>query len=295
MNPWWQSFDGSINKITDYTYEIKGNYKIKDNKLIITELPIGESTYNYKEFLEKMLVGTASTGSTGSTKSKILKKNNSLINYTDNNTDTKIYFELTFEDKYLEDNIDNIEKLYKLSKKYSITNMHLYNSKGVIQKYLNVKEIMEEYYTVRLDFYIKRKNYQLNILINELENISHKVKFITMVINNEIIVNNKKKNIIESELEKYNFPKLGDNKSYDYLLSMPIYNLTFEKIEELRKLEDKKQSEYNELNKIEPKDLWKLELIQLKEEYIKWYENKLSIDNNLVNNSSKDKKNKKNK
>ena len=299
MDPWWQSFDGSINKITEYTYEIKGNYKIKDNKLIITELPIGESTYNYKEFLEKMLVGTTSTGTgtgTGSSaKSKILKKNNSLINYTDNNTDTKIYFELTFEDKYLEDNIDNIEKLYKLSKKYSITNMHLYNSKGVIQKYLNVKEIMEEYYNVRLDFYIKRKNYQLNILKIELENISHKVKFITMVINNEIIVNNKKRNIIELELEKYTFPKLGENKSYDYLLSMPIYNLTFEKIEELKKLEDKKQSEYNELNKIEPKELWKLELTQLKEEYIKWYEKKLLIDNNLVNNSSKDKKDKKNK
>ena len=108
-----------------------------------------------------------------------------------------------------------------------------------------------------------------------------------MVINNELIVNNTKKNIIETELEKHKFPKMGHNISYDYLLSMPIYNLTYEKIEELKKLEEKKQKEYDELNKLEPKTIWKLELNELKEKYNKWYEEKLLIDNNQKTNSKK--------
>ena len=274
MDPWWQSFDGKINKISNNSYEIKGKYSINGNKLIITELPIGESTYNYKEFLEKMLVGLPSKG-------KQIKKNTELISYTDNNTDTKIYFELTFEENYLRNNIDNIEKLYKLSRKYSITNMHLYSPLGHIKKYNNVKEIIKEYYNVRLDLYIKRKDYQLAILKNDLENISYKVKFILMVINNELVVNNKKKSEIEIELEANKFIRLGNNKSYDYLLSMPIYNLTNEKIEELRKLEDKKQSEYDELYKMEPKKIWILELNELKDKYIKWYEEKLLVDNSI--------------
>ena len=291
MDPWWQSFDGSVVKINENSYEIKGKYEIKGNKLIITELPIGESTYNYKEFLEKILSGIPSqTKNTKKTKEPkkeskkennlVCKKENNLISYSDNNTDTKIYFELLFEENYLDENINNIEKIYKLSKKYSITNMHLYSPKGNIKKYLNVKDIIKDYYDVRLDFYNRRKEYQLNILKNELENISHKVKFIFMVINNELIVNNTKKNIIEIELEKHKFPKTGHNISYDYLLSMPIYNLTYEKIEELKKLEEKKQTEYDELDKLEPKTIWKLELNELKEKYNKWYEEKLLIDNN---------------
>lgn len=55
MNPWWQGFIGTVKKISNYNYEILGNWKIKDNTLIINELPIGEWTSNYKEFLEKLL------------------------------------------------------------------------------------------------------------------------------------------------------------------------------------------------------------------------------------------------
>ena len=46
-----QTLDGMKND--DNNYEIHGNYKINGNKMIITELPVGEWTSNYKEFLEK--------------------------------------------------------------------------------------------------------------------------------------------------------------------------------------------------------------------------------------------------
>ena len=72
--------------------------KIINNKLIITELPVCEWTFNYKEFLEKILEN---------------KKASPLLSYKDNNTDTEVYFELTFEDDYLQ-NTQEIAKNYHL-------------------------------------------------------------------------------------------------------------------------------------------------------------------------------------
>ena len=52
--------------------------------------------------------------------------------------------------------------------------------------------------------------------------------------------------------------------SYDYLLGMPIYQLTHEKIEELKKQEKEKNAEYKSLNELTAEDIWKHELIELK-------------------------------
>jgi DNA gyrase/topoisomerase IV subunit B len=253
MDPWWQGFDGTVIKINDFNYEVNGNWKIKDNKLIITELPVGEWTSNYKEFLEKILN----------------TKNSHLLNYVDNNTDTQVYFELIFEDGYL-DNNPGIEKTLHLCKKLSITNMHLFGPDGSIKKYNTIEEIMIDYYNIRVDLYTKRQQHQLSILKKQLKMISYKVKFILMVIEKKININNTKKQEIEEKLEHYKFPKL-DNMSYDYLLSMPIYNLTFEKIEELKKQQEDKTNEYEELESKSPEDIWLYELNVLEVKYNKFY------------------------
>jgi DNA topoisomerase-2 len=282
MDPWWQGFNGIVKKIDNYNYEIYGNWHIKNSKLIITELPVGEATYNYKEFLEKMLEDDSKKNKDD--KKKVKKKDDSLISYKDNNTDVDVYFELIFEDDYLENlNTEDINKIYHLCKKYSITNMHLYNPNGHIKKYDNVEEIMKDYFYVRLDLYQKRKDYQLNILEYQLKLISFKVKFILNVIDKKIDVNNKKKIEIEEKLEELEFPKFGKNKddtklSYDYLLTMPIHNLSFEKVEEFKKSELDKQTEYNELKDMSIKEIWLNELDLLEKKYNKWMNNKLNND-----------------
>ena len=178
MDPWWQGFEGTVAKVDDYNYEIYGLYQVKDNKLIITELPVGEATSDYKEFLEKLLEGdevkkvvVTSTkapvkGKKAPVKKPVVKKekeDNSFLSYKENNTDEKIYFELTFEDGYL-NSIKDIDKVYHLVKKYSINNMNLFDRNGTIKKYNTVLDIINEYYLVRLEFYEKRKAYQLDLL-----------------------------------------------------------------------------------------------------------------------------------
>ena len=279
INPWWKGFEGSITKVDDYNYEIRGNYQMKNNKLIITELPVGEWTSNYKEFLDKMLEDAQVVPSKGKTKDEDKKrkpKKTSLISYKDNNTDVKVHFELSFDEGYLDDiSPMELEKDFHLCKKYSITNMHLYGAEGHIKHYESVNDIIQDYYNVRIELYQKRKDYQLAILEFQVKMITWKVKFILMIINEELVINNKKKTDIESKLEEHKFPRLGRNKdddksSYDYLLSMPVYNFTKEKIDELKAQKDDKETEYNELVELTPENMWNSELDVLIEKYEKF-------------------------
>jgi len=271
LNPWWQGFTGSIidnkNETSfDTSYTVSGTWKIKGNKLIITELPIGEWTSDYKEFLEKMLQE---------------KKDNPFKGYIDNNTDTKVYFELEFEDDFLEE-LDSIkiEKMFHLNKRFSLGNMHLYNYNGTITRYETIYDIIDDFYNVRLDLYQKRKDNKLENLEYYLKLISLKVKFILMIINKKLEINNKKKSEIEEKLIELKFTKIEE--SYNYLLSMPIYNLTQEKIEELKKQENEKQTEYDTLVKMKPHDLWLIDLDDFENAYDKWIEAKKEKENNNV-------------
>ena len=298
MNPWWQGFEGIVSKIDEFNYEIYGTWSINDNKLLITELPVGEWSSNYKEFLEKILDDVPLRGKVDDKKvKKGPKKENPFISYKDNNTDSKVHFELTFEDGYLQ-NAKDIDKQFHLYKKYSIANMHLYGPEGHIKHYDTVEEIMRDYFNVRLDLYQVRKEYQLAILEHQLKLISYKVKFILMVVKKELQINNKKRSEIEEKLEENKFPKIGRSKddtkiSYDYLLSMPIYSLTQEKIEELKNQQENKEAEYDELNDKTPKDIWLSELDVLEAEYTKWYDKKLKeAKENIIKKKSKKSKNK---
>jgi len=270
MAPWYQGFKGEI-KRKDDTYEMSGKWHIneKGNKLIIHELPVGEWSSDYKEFLEKMLDDTTPPKKDGKPVKE--KKKNPFIGYSDNNTDMKVHFELEFEPEYLE-NMKDVESTFHLVKKISISNMHLYNKNGAIQKYDTIESILDEYYEVRLDLYLKRKNYLLNELSAQLKIISWKVKFILMIIEKKLEVNNKKKSEIETKLEENKFPR--HENTYNYLLGMPIYNLTNEKIEELKKQETEKQSEFDSLVEKTPEQLWIKDLDELDLAYDKWMETK---------------------
>lgn len=254
MKPYYNNFNGSIDKIDKNNFEIKGTYKIKNEKkkdiLIIDELPVFQWTQNYKEYIEKLL-------DVESTKKKRFN------NYKENHTDERVLFEIEFNKDTIPDD-DDIMKEFKLVRKIGLTNMHLYSNDGCIKKYNSIKEIMMEYYHKRLELYEKRKEYILNILKNQLDTLSYKCKFILMVVEKKLIVNNRKKIDIEGDLIKHKFPKLGDNNDYNYLLGMPIYSLTYEKIEELKKQINIKETEYNNLMNKTGKDLWKDELNELK-------------------------------
>ena len=277
--PWYKGFTGDIIKLTDKSYITKGKYKIiSNNSLIVTELPIGKWTHNFKEFLDS-LIDNQKTDKF------------SIKDYENNSTDTIVYFKIIVSDHKRLKNIkynkkkqtDTIEELFKLytTKNTSLTNIHLYDSNNIIKKYNNVNEIIDEYYVIRLKLYKTRKEYELNKLKGELLLENTKIRFINDVINENIIIYRKKKEVITKELETHKYPyyvknelieykKNDSNKDkYNYLIKIPLYNFTEEKIIELQDKIDKLTNQYNNLDKKTIHELWLDELNIFEKEYKK--------------------------
>ena len=290
IKPFYIGHSGLIEKDNN-KYISKGKFIRKtSNTIEITELPIGTWTQDYKEFLESCLE-----------KPKFKLKDYESY-YTENSISFILQFESGAVNSYLEydkgsDNITKFEKDFKLitSKQLSTTNMHMFNEEGTIIKMNNVLDIIENFYKFRLKWYQIRKDYIIDKLKNELIFLDARIKFILDIIEDRLKINNKKKSKIEEYLEKNNYPKKQDSdknkKNYDYLIRMPIWNLTYEKKEELLKeLKDKKDMLENITNtKIE--DMWINDLNEFEKEYDKYYINRIEDLQNI--NMKKPKKSKK--
>jgi DNA topoisomerase-2 len=194
-----------------------------------------------------------------------------IVDFKNNSTEKVVHFTIKFKKEDLHElRLKNeIENVFKLTdtKYTNYSNMHLYNSKGVITKYDTVEEILREFYMVRLAFYMKRKEYMLRIMQHELDIYQAKIRFIEEFIDGTIDIMRKEDEEIQLLLEERHYPKFGANDntvveefSYDYLLNMKIRSLTKKKIDELKGLFEKKQALYNELSSKTEKELWKDDL-----------------------------------
>ena len=206
-------------------------------------------------------------------------------------------FELEFKKGYLS-SAKNLDKFLKMEKSVRLSNIHLYNKNGTIKKYKVIRDIMEEFFKIRLEMYVKRKEHILNKLKNELDFLSYKVKFILAIISKDIKINNKSKDYIESTLVKLEFPILSksvddkNEKNYNYLLGMNLWSLSYEKVEELKKQCQEKETEYKKIKEQTPEDMWKEELDELLVSYEKWYQLKKDDVGELNKVKSKSKKKK---
>ncbi|XP_058080645.1 DNA topoisomerase 2-like [Magnolia sinica] len=161
-----------------------------------------------------------------------------------------------------------------------------FDARGVIKKYDSPEKILEEFFHLRLEFYVKRKKVMLDNLEIKLLRLFNKVRFIIGVVEGEIIVSNRKRADLVLELQQKGFtsflktkgidtseameieeneetPEVGRvarASDYEYLLSMPIGTLMLEKVQELLAEKGKQEMEVEELKKETPKSLWMKDL-----------------------------------
>jgi DNA topoisomerase-2 len=290
--PYYLGFNGSITKDSKNQYESRGIYNwLTDTTLEITELPIGTWTENYKEFLENII------------------QNNqfNLKSFESHYTAKNIKFILHFTPgaRAIHNNIEKFENNFKLvsTKNLSINNMHLYTEKGAIKKYNNTSSILKEWSKIRLLKYFERKICQIKNLENDYNILSNKIRFILDVINGNIKIMNVKLDIISKRLNELNYSKIykdsdndiddNDNsiiKGYNYLLKMPISQLTLDRKIILEKEVDDIKNILDKLKNTNIQDIWFNELNTL---LSKWCEHKQFIENDYLNdkNSNKNKTN----
>jgi len=251
MTPWFRGFTGSVQALPDKNkYSVKGKWSWPSARiLVISELPVGTWTNNYKEFLEKAL-----DGQQGFKKENVLSVDSK---YTDTTVKFTVKLAPEFATKIRQDEQLFLKK-FKLVSNIDTTNMHAFDATGTIKKYHNELEILTDFFVLRLDFYKQRKQYQLEILQHQLTIIQQKVRFLQMVVNGEFTFKNRKKDELITELQAKQISQLRG--SFDYLLNMPMWNMTADKIQEFISKGAATQLQIVALTQSSPENLWQFDL-----------------------------------
>jgi len=294
MHPYYYGFNGDI--IPDPTkagsYTINGKIeRVDDETLLITELPVKTWTQDYKQFLEKMMTGSEQKKSDDkkTTKKEVEPE---IKDFKENHTDTTVSFTVNASKELL----DEFEKerggllnKFKLTGKMSTSNMNAFDEQNRIIKFDTAESMLEYFYKVRLEFYVKRKDHLLINMRRDQRILSNKARFIEEVCSGNLVVSNRKKKDLLSDLKQREyemFPKDGKNgqdtnsgdeeddehnsddelaKGYEYLLGMKIWSLTYEKALKLRQELEEKTNAVSKLETTPPTALWEADLDQIEE------------------------------
>lgn len=215
---------------------IRGKFEIKNTTTIhITELPPSMTYEKYEAHLDKLL------------------EEKSIQDYEDNCKDDINYI-IKFKRSDLNKlSNDDIFKLLKLEESQT-ENLTTLDENNKLKIFDSVSDIIEYFVNFRIKYYQLRKDHILDKKKKELNILSNKGKFIKLILENKIIINNKLKIDIINQIESNNIDKIDE--SYDYLLRMPIYSLTKELFEKLKQDFKIKKEEITEIEKQDPKQMY---------------------------------------
>ena len=186
--------------------------------------------------------------------------------YNDNSTNIDVNIEIIFNrgtlQKY-DENSDVFIKKLKLKSSINLSNMNLFDNNEKLKHYPNIKEIIDDYYVTRLEFYNKRRTFMIKQLENECLILQNKWNYIQEVLNDTIDLRKKKINEINEMLENKNYMKM--EKSFNYLIKMSMDSVSEESIKQLKDKYDEKQKELEYLKNTTIEKMWLNDLDELKE------------------------------
>jgi len=287
--PYYDGFTGETIKLSDQKYLFKGVYKkVGIDKIQVTELPVGFWTDDFKEHLESL---TETTDKNGKKITPIVK------DYDDMSKDTTIDFTITLTKGKLDElmgatddkGCNELEKVFKLFTSGSLTNMHLFDADEQLKKYDTIPEIINDYYTKRLELYQERKDYLIAALSAELLLLSNKAKYIKENLDGTIDLRRKKRDEVVEMLSSKGYDIMDDDADYKYLTRMPMDSVTEENVCKLEKERGTKQAQLEEVQTTSISEMWSKELDEFLVEYTKFKEEKQK----LISGLSSDKKEKK--
>jgi DNA topoisomerase-2 len=252
LSPWIKGFTGTFSRIenTQKSWNINGRYTVKNTSTVeIHEIPPSFTYEKYEQHLESLI------------------ERGVLHSYDDNSSETVNYV-LKFPRQSLSDIIKKkkLDDVLKMNERET-ENFTTLDETGRLKIFENAEEIISYFVNFRLSYYEIRKNRLLQNMRDEEVVLSNKVKFIKSIIEEKLVLNNRKKDEIEKDLQRLEFDK-KDN-SWNYLTSMPIFSLTKEKLEELMKSLDDRRVEISKIENTNHKDMYRNDLQELKKKILK--------------------------
>jgi DNA topoisomerase-2 len=211
--------------------------KVKEGEYLVTELPPGTWTQDYREWLEKEL-----------TEGRIK-------DYVDTSTDKDVHIVIRgIHENTLTKSLDMHARL---------SNMHAFNAKGQITKYPTLNAILKEYAEVRLALYETRRQHQIRAMEAELPYHENVMRFIQDQCEDapQIVLKKKSRAECDATFAKFGYAQIDG--SYDYLMRLPVSSFTREQMDKHHAKLDDLRSSIAKLWKTTAADLWLTELSAL--------------------------------
>jgi DNA topoisomerase-2 len=249
LHPYLKGFSGSIVQDEENTnrFYFRGNFERKNStELIITELKPFETLEGYLTYLDKLI------------NEKVIK------DYIDESENDNYKFTIkvvgsgvdSFWDKYNTD--DKIRKILNLEEPTN-ENLTIFDNNNKLKVYENISDYVIEWLDWRLSKYQKRKDFIISDLEKKLKLALSRAYFIKSVLDKTIIIEKQSKADIISQLEKIDKIEKVEN-SYDSYLNMPLYSLSQERIDSLRKEVEKLKIELENIKSTSIEDMWKKDI-----------------------------------
>lgn len=264
--PYYQGFKGTVEKMQDNKYLIRGIYEVHNDTVHITELPIGTWTMPYISYLETLMDG--GTDKSGKRVPPSIKDFTSIC--TEVMVDITVSFPKGRVAELMEtvdaNGYNGVEKLLKLQTTVSTTNMHMFNSECKLHKYDSVSEIIDDFYAVRIKVYQNRKAAMVQSMNKKLVRLSNRARYIQETLKGTIDLRRKNATQVNDLLTNMSFEQIDGD--YKYLIKMPMDSVTEENVASIMKEKETTAMELNTLMATTVEQMWLHELSVLEKEYL---------------------------
>lgn len=245
LPPYIETFNGTflVDSENHKKWYIKGIFKIENTSTVrVTELVPSMNYEKWEELLDNLI------------------EKKQIINW-ENVGKGRIDYVIKFTREKLATLTEaDIDKMLKLTDQVT-ENFTVLDEFGKLKIFESAQDILKYFCDFRLTYYDKRKAFQLNKIKEDIIKFNMRYKFVKLVIDGKIIINNKKKEDIIKQIDSNSIDMIDD--SYDYLLNMPIYSLSKEKLDELSENIKKKKEEEKIIKASVPKEVYISELEEL--------------------------------
>ncbi len=237
LTPYYKGFIGTVKQNCEKNrWTVEGKFeKVGRTKIKIIEVPIGYDLKSYLKVLDDLV------------DRRIIK------DYDDNSNNDNFEFICRVSFAFSDQSDSDIMESLRLKKTYS-ENYTCTDAENTICEFKSDAAILTDFIQIRLKYYRKRKKHLITIFEDKIIVIENKIRFIQAIINDNTVIANKKKKDVLEWLKGDDFNKIDD--SYDYLLRMPIYSLTDEKINELERELRQLTKFLVAMEKKTPKKMW---------------------------------------
>jgi len=295
LAPWYRGFTGSVEEVASksagLSYALTGTVaQTGPDALDITELPVRRWTQDYKEWLEGLL----KPGEKG--EPPLLADYRE--HHTDASVHFSLQVAPGRMRALLAS--PGPEAALKLSTKLSVGNMVLFDPDGRIKRYASADAILRDFFGLRLRFYARRREALIRAAEADQARLSNRARFILAVVAGDLAVSGRSRDAVEAQLDADGFDRIaavrnggrkagggggggaddessgpaGDDAhpaaadsaingaaaTYDYLLTMPIYSLTLEKVRELQAAADAAAAVVDGLRAATPEQMYRADL-----------------------------------